>query len=112
MDFFGSLSYVYNAKGNKPIGAIDPGDSIGISLGAAISMNLYTSINFSYDQQFTERTKLGEVDVPGSYINTGTFSTGLSYSIGDDKSITVGIGIGLTADAPDVQVNVSLPISF
>jgi len=109
---FGSLSYTYNAKGVKPVGVIKPGDSYGAQLGMAIALNLYTSISFSYDQRFTEHTTIDGSDVPGTYLTTGTFSTGMTYSLSDAASIDVSIGVGLTQDAPDVQFNLSAPIRF
>ena len=109
---FGSLSYTYNVKSTKSVGVIKPGDSYGAQLGMAIALNLYTSISFSYDQRFTEHTSIDGTDVPGTYLTTGTFSTGMTYSLSDAASIDVSIGVGLTQDAPDVQFNLSVPIRF
>ena len=112
--FFGGFSYSYNMKETRDIGEIDPGDSFGGHAGMALSLNLDTSINFSYEQRYTWRTTLNGQDIPGSYYNTGTFSTGISYTLDNVnyKSLDVSLGIGLTEDAPDVQFNVSLPMRY
>jgi len=112
--FFGGFSYSYNMKETRDLGEIDPGDSFGGHIGMALSLNLDTSINFSYEQRYTWRTSLNGQDIPGSYYNTGTFSTGVSYTLDNVnyKSLDVSLGIGLTDDAPDVQFNVSLPMRY
>jgi len=110
--FFGRLSFTYNAEEIKPVGEVDPGDSYGLQMGMALALNLDTSVNFSYDQRYTDSTDLNGQTVPGSYLTTGTFTTGISYVMDTHKSLDVSVGIGLTRDSPDVQVNFSLPIRF
>jgi hypothetical protein len=110
--FIGGFSYTETFKEKKGIGLVNPGNTFGLQLGMAMALNLDTSINFGLDLYKTKRTTLNNVDVPGSSLTTGTFSLGLSHVMSEDISLDVGIGLGLTEDSPDFQVNFSLPVRF
>jgi len=107
--YFGSLTYARNYKRTELIGQFDPGDSIGISLGMAIALNLNNSLSLSYDQQSTRRSRIDGENVPGTYFTTGLFSVGSSFSINDFLTVDLSLGLGVTADSPDLQIAASFP---
>jgi len=107
--FYGSPSYTRSAPVTEEIGRFNPGNTFGLALGMAIALNLDTAISFGYEQHLTQASTLDGVDVPGSSISTGTFTIGSSYSLGQSVSMDFSLGIGLTADAPDMQMSVSVP---
>ncbi len=110
--FFGGFSYTNNLAASKPVGRINPGNSWGFQLGMALALNLESSINFGWDQQFAGRTSLDGGSVPGSFLSTGTFRVGSSYVLAPGRSVDVGLGIGLTRDVPDFQFSFALPFRW
>lgn len=110
--YFGSASYSYNVARDEEIGRFDPGDSVGFSLGMALALNLSTSLSFAYDQQFTEESELDGEDIVGSYQTSGVFSVGAAHTVSDEMTVDLSIGIGVTTDAPDVQIGIAVPLRW
>lgn len=107
--FFGSTSYTFSPVVYEDIGRFDPGDTFGIELGLALALNLDTALSFGFEQHFTRASTLDDLAVPGSYISTGTFLIGTSFALGQNVSIDFSVGIGLTEDAPDMQMGITVP---
>lgn len=108
--YFGSVSYSRNLPDHETIGYYDPGDSAGFSLGMAVALNLNSSISFAYDQQRTRRAHVNGAGVPGSYLTTGVFSIGATFAVGDGFTTDLALGIGTTADSPDVELQIAFPM--
>ncbi len=107
--YFGGGSYTYNLPTHERIGTFKPGYSLGFNLGMAIALNLNTALSLSYDQRFTMKSSLDNDEIPGSYITTGVFSVGSTYSVTDTLTVDFSLGIGVTSDSPDVLFRISLP---
>ncbi len=113
---FWGFSYTATLRDTKPIQGVerhvDPGDTWGGNVGLALALNLETSLNFSVEQRFTRRTLVDGQGIPGSFQEVGVFRVGASYTPASRVSVDVGVGIGLTRDAPDVQITLAIPIRF
>jgi hypothetical protein len=107
--FFGGLSYTRTLAEEKAGLRIAPGDAFGLQFGTALALNLDTSINFAVAQQFTRRTEVNGQELPGSYVNTGTLSIGLSRVLMSGTSFDTSLVIGLSEDSPDLQLAFSMP---
>lgn len=107
--FFGTLSYTDSLAALKGANRIDPGDSLGVQFGMALALNLETSMSFAFEQSFTERTRVDGAEVPGTYVNTGTFSLGMSRTLPSGRSFDTRVAIGLSEDSPDLQLGFSMP---
>ncbi|MBW2569020.1 MAG: transporter [Deltaproteobacteria bacterium] len=113
-----NISYFYNAPRNVGIegdinyGKIDPGDSIECGLGMLFALNEKLSLQFSYDQKFTGKSKQNGKKLVGTGANTSVLNIGVTYAISNKLSFDTVIGIGLTEDAPDVSVQFKFPITF
>lgn len=107
--FFGGLSYTRTLAEEKSGLRIAPGDAFGLQFGTALALNLDTSINFAFAQQFTRRTEVNGQELPGSYVNTGTLSIGLSRVLMSGTSFDTSLVIGLSEDSPDLQLAFSMP---
>lgn len=107
--FFGGLSYTRTLSDEKSGLRIAPGDAFGLQFGTALALNLDTSINFAVAQQFTRRTEVNGYELPGSYVNTGTLSIGLSRVLMSGTSFDSSLIIGLSEDSPDLQLAFSMP---
>jgi hypothetical protein len=108
--FFGGGSYTANLQDTRDGVPIDPGDTWGFNLGMALALNPETSINFQWDHRFANHTTAFGEDVPGSSLTVGTFRVGFTYAVTRDIFVDVGVGIGITQDAPDVQATIAVPI--
>lgn len=107
--FFGTLTYTEAIGDHKGDLRINPGDTWGLQFGMALALNLETSMSVIFDQSSTERTQLGGVEVPGTYINAGTLSIGVTRSLPSGRSIGTNLVIGLSEDSPDLQFGFAMP---
>lgn len=107
--FFGTLSYTETFADRKDEQQIDPGDRLGVQLGMALALNLETSLSLAFEHSFNERTRLNGMEVPGTFVNTGTMSIGLSRTFPSGRSFDASLAIGLSEDSPDLQLGLSMP---
>jgi len=124
---FANLGYFYNFRehfddivptmaGNQP-GEIDLGNSIQYSIGMAFALNEQLSMNMSYAHRFTgkSQTRLdggGWTKIVGSDANAATMSFGVNCAVSNHLSMVTNVGIGLTADAPDMQFSLKFPYTY
>lgn len=111
---FGSLTYTYNFSRDdiEGLGEVDPGDTVGYSLGTAIALSYQTAINFSFDHSLTFKTKSNGSEINGTFLNIANFRAGLNWAISERASVDFGVSMGLTKDSPDVTVELRFPITF
>jgi hypothetical protein len=107
--FFGTLSYTETLADRKGGRRIEPGDRIAVQLGMALALNLETSLSLAFEHSFNERTRLDGVEVPGTFVNTGTMSIGLSRTFPSGRAFDASLAIGLSEDSPDLQLGLSMP---
>jgi hypothetical protein len=106
---FGTFSYTDALAAHKGETYIEPGDSLGLQIGMALSLNLETSLSFAYQQSSTDRTHVDGVEVPGTYLNTGALSIGLARAFASGRSLDTTLVVGLSQDSPDLQLAFSMP---
>lgn len=107
--FFGGLSYTANLPVSKSLGRIDPGDSYGFQAGVALSLNMDTSLSIGWEQRFTRNTTVDGQNIPGSYLNSGSITFGVSHTTYEGRTYDVNANIGLTRDSPDAQITLAVP---
>ncbi|MGZ8995762.1 MAG: transporter, partial [Rhodospirillales bacterium] len=90
----------------------EPGDEFGFSLGTVLAASPDTSLFFSLEQIFANEDKSGDPSFAGSDEVSSALVVGASSVLGRGVLLSVNAGIGLTDDAPDYFVRVSLPIRF
>ncbi len=112
--FFGTGSYFWNIErhvgGN--FGEVDPGDSVEYVLGMATALSERISLSLSFQNVITGDTTQDGSSIPGSETNAASAFLGTSYRISKDVSVFASVGLGLTEDSPDFQVEIRVPISF
>lgn len=106
--FVAGLSYAKNYKANN----IEPGDEIGFSLGAVLAASPETSLQFGFQQTFSQDTKIDGRRIPESGEPQGILSLGFSSIIAKGVLLNFSVGAGLNEAAPDYFFQVSLPIRF
>jgi hypothetical protein len=102
------------SAGDPPVefGNIKLGNTFEYSIGLILSLQERLSMNFSFNQRVTSKTKQEGVYLPDSSLNSMTFNIGATYVIPPRMAVDFVVGIGLTEDAPDVSLLVRVPILF
>lgn len=116
---YGSLSYLYNVPRTVTLRSgdrvrIEPGSAIGVSFGMGLSLNDRTSLSLGYDHTTVQRTRtdVQNPDPEFGRFQVGSLLLGASHRLGPRSSLGLSVGVGVTEQAPDVQVTLRLPVRF
>jgi hypothetical protein len=114
---FGSVSYLYNIKrdvGNG-FGTVSPGNAIGFNFGMGLSLNEKFSISVGYDHSSVgaprQEGNFTNVLAVASTVQLGTLLLGGSYRLSRFTTVNVSVGVGVTRNAPDLQLTLRIPLS-
>lgn len=111
--FFLSGGYAYNkSRRVGAFGKIDPGDTIDFSTGFNVSLSDRVSMNMSFVNQFTGKTRQNGIETEGSDANDARVQLGASVGLTPSFSILASAGIGLTEESPDYTFGLSGSYSF
>lgn len=126
MIVFANLTYFHNfahkfgdiseAPNDQP-GRVSIGDAIQAGAGVAFALNEFSSLSSSFSLRFGQETRLrhdGEDwrTVVGSGSTVGILNLGATFAMSGKASILTNIGVGVTADAPDMTLSVRVPYRF
>jgi hypothetical protein len=78
-------------------------------MGMALGLNPEASISLGWDQRLTRRTTLDGVPLAGTFLTEANLRIGTSYVYAPARTVELGLGIGLTRDAPDFYLSASFP---
>jgi hypothetical protein len=87
-----------------------PGDQYISSVGMMFAVSPLTSLRFSQQISFGSRDELNSNPIPGSEKTVGMFTFGLLSILGRGLVVNLTGGIGETHDAPNVIVQLAVPI--
>jgi hypothetical protein len=115
---FGGLSYIWNIRrnnvttaGGASIGSYDPGDGVTFNFGLGLSVNERTSFSVGYEQDiFFKDKQNGEYIVNAQNQTLGTLLIGYSYRLSKVTTLNLSLGVGVTPDAPNLNIWVRLPM--
>lgn len=108
------------ARGNRILRGVEPGDSLGFSMGMAYALNYDVSVTASFQHSYGMSTRFKFFN-PGNNkneeVNTADqVSSSLNFSLGlrtsPKRIVNLSLGFGLTEDASDVSLGFSMPIDF
>ncbi|MFI4966987.1 MAG: transporter, partial [Caulobacterales bacterium] len=127
---FASLTYLHNFSRNIDktfgqagsalhVGEVDPGDSIGATLGFGLSLNPRFSVSFGYSHNYIFATTAHEGS-PGAVeirsksqpLQAGSLLMGWSFRLSDRLTLNNSFEFGVTSDAPDLQIVFRAPYRF
>jgi hypothetical protein len=91
---------------------IDPGDTLGFSIGTFLAASPNTSLRVVLNQNFIDEFKVDGESINGSDQVQSILTFGASAILGRDVLLDGAVGVGLTDDSPDYSVSISLPIRF
>jgi hypothetical protein len=89
---------------------ITPGDQFTPSVGMLFAVSPETSLQLAQQVSFVNATKRGNQIIPGSDELSAVFSVGVLSILAPGWVVNLTAGIGETADAPNLTVQLSLPI--
>lgn len=122
---YGNLSYAFDlstdadetvntGSGMVHIGRVNPGDSIGLSLGMALALNEQTSFHFGYthDYELPTRTEIDGHGLRSEDFHIGVLEIGVNHRTRRGMNLDLTLGFGVTEEAPDLRVNVRSPMTI
>jgi hypothetical protein len=103
------------ARGSRVLTGFEPGITGGFSFGFAYAFNYDVSLTMSYQQSMQTNTKFkfsdGTVSEPGT-LTTASMAFSLGMRVNPKTIVNTTVGFGLTPEAPDVSLGVSVPLDF
>jgi hypothetical protein len=118
---FASLSYfahlpkdIDKVEGDIRVGRVDPGDSIGLGIGFAFSLNPRFSYSLGYKHNYIRptETELNDTVQKSKSLQVGALTFGLSYRVTERFSLNGNFEFGVTEDAPDMRFVLRAPVLF
>jgi hypothetical protein len=109
---FTTVDYSANLAYDQPFGRVHPGDSVDWQIGALLAVSPETSLSLGFAQEFKGRTRVDGRPIAGSDGIAAVAQFGLDQALSSRALLDVSLGIGVTRDAPDYTLMVSLPIRF
>lgn len=106
--FVGGLSYTHAFESE----GVRPGSTIAADFGGYIALSPETSLRLALSGAYQTETELAGRAVDGSDRAIGTLIVGGSTLLTRGTLLNLSTGIGLTDDADDLSVSLSLPVRF
>ena len=91
---------------------VKPGNQYAFSLATFLAASPSTSLKFSLDQIFTDKTKVNDQEIVNSEKTIALLNIGISSVISSNTFLAFSVGAGLTNDSPDYTTNISLSTRF
>jgi hypothetical protein len=110
--FFATASYAATLPAKKIGFDIDPGDVIAFKAGAALAASPDTSISVGLNMAFSSRVAVDGRRVRGTDRVIGLAELEVAHIVTRRLLLDVRAEIGVTTDAPDLALIVSLPFRF
>jgi hypothetical protein len=110
--FFSTLSYAYNFGVHEHFGEVRPGDAWTWEIGTVLAANPQTSLTLGFSQEWRGQTRVDGAPIAGSDGVASLLEFGVGRVLSPNALLDVSVGVGVTRDAPDYQIQVSLPIRF
>jgi hypothetical protein len=108
--YFGTLYYTTSLSDTRAGNKIDPGDAIGVRVGTILAASPQTSLRFDFDLSRISELQINGGGVAGTDQVVALFEMALAKVISPRILLDVELGLGVTDDAPDFRIGLSLPI--
>jgi hypothetical protein len=106
--FSGRIGYEHSLEKNN----IQPGDTFSFDAGAFLAVNPQTSFQFGFSVSHQQEVEVSGTAIDGSDQLAASLALGVATVLRRNVLLATTLGVGLTEDAPDFTVSVSLPLSF
>ena len=109
---YGDLSYTHTFAETLNGINIKPGWSVGIRGGASLAITPDITGNLGLRVSFINELESDGIEVPGTEQTVGFLETGMGYILNKRYFLSITADIGITDDAPDLALGISLPVRF
>jgi uncharacterized coiled-coil protein SlyX len=118
---FGTLGYQYSFSrevnrliGTAQVGRVWPGSSINGAVGFAFALNSNFSYSLGYKDYyfFPTITQLGGLNTASTNLQAGALLLGAAYRLNSRMSLNLNFEFGVTGDAPNDTVILTIPYYF
>jgi hypothetical protein len=118
---FGGLTYLHNFGrdvdtliGERRVGRVEPGDSIGAQVGFGLSLNPRFSVSFGYSHNyiFPTKSEIGTTRQESRSLQVGSLLMGWSFRLSNRLTVNNSFEFGVTEEAPDMRFVLRLPYRF
>lgn len=102
-------------RGSRLLERVEPGVGVNGSAGFAYSLSYDISLSASVQLSYSDETQLSFNDRSQAIAQdqmTGFINVSLGTRVSETTIVNTNVGFGLTEDAPDFSVGVSLPINL
>ena len=118
--FFGGMSYMYNIARDPGggVGRVTPGNIFGFNMGMGLALNERATFSIGYDHAVVGKTHQTNPDAAtvrlgqSTTAQLGTLLFGVSYRLNQNRTINLSLGLGVTREAPDLQLTLRMPTLF
>ncbi len=110
MVFFSTLSYGASVPIHESYGSVRPGEEFNWQIGGLLSVSPNTSVSLSFIQDYRDRTTVSGAGIAGSDQMASVLQFGVDQVLTRKLLLDVSLGVGVTRDAPNYTLLVSLPI--
>jgi len=104
--FVGALSYEHNFENNQ----FQPGPVVAANFGSFIALSPETSLRFLFSGAYQDESELFGNKIFGSDRTPASFEVGGATLLTRGTLLNLSVRIGLTDDADDFAISLSLPI--
>lgn len=120
---FGSLSLTYSLPARNlsqvlnasVLTEVKPGLSLSFGVGFAYALSYAITTSFSFQESISAGSKLTFQDGTQATTKTqasGMLNLGMGYRVSPKTTINTTLGIGLTANSPNLTLDVAMPLSL
>jgi hypothetical protein len=118
---YGGVSYLWHLPkninrqvGDVFVGRVDPGDAIlaNIGFGFALNQRFSFSLGYRHTVILPTDTEVGSTHQRSTTLQVGALTLGMAYRVTERQTLNLGIDMGVTADAPDVDISLRIPFNF
>ena len=108
---FFNLGYFWHIERSiDNVGDVDPSDSFNFSVGSSFALNDKFILSTAFEQKWFTEASINGFYQKDTDITSGSLIFGGSYVTSDRSSINLSVGIGMTEDSPDTQLNLRYSI--
>ncbi len=104
--FVGGLSYEHSFEQDQ----VQPGATLAANFGGFLALSPETSLRLLIAGAYQQETELSGNKIDGSDRTFGTLILGGSTLLAPGTLVNLSVGIGLTNDADDLSITLSLPM--
>lgn len=106
--FVGGLSYGHAFEEDR----LQPGPTAAANFGGFIALSPETSLRLLVAAAYQDETEFDGRKIDGTDRTIGSFEVGGSTLLARGTLLNLSVGIGLTDDADDLSISLSLPVRF